>query len=232
MIKQRLLIYQRHIKKIAIFLILIIASVLETMAQVQVKGIVRDTTGFPLPGALVNLHTAQQKMATAVDVTGGFSFSGVRDSLVTISIKFMGFDSLSRTFSVDQTQAVNNLGVLKLHETTNLLNEVVVVAVNPVVLKEDTVEYDARAYPVRDGDAVEEMVKKLPGVDVDKDGNVLANGEPITSIRLDGKDYFGDDVAAALQNLPADIVKNLQIIDDYGEQANLTGLKSGTPEKC
>lgn len=101
----------------------------------------------------------------------------------------------------------------------------------PVVLKEDTVEYDARAYAVRDGEAVEEMVKKLPGIDVDDDGNITANGEPITSIRLDGKEYFGDDVATAIQNLPADIVRSLQVIDDYGEQANVTGVKNGEPEK-
>src|SRR5690606_26664214 len=86
-------------------------------------------------------------------------------------------------------------------------------------------------YAVREGDAVEEMIKKLPGVEVDKQGNVTTEGEPVTQVRLNGKDFFGDDAAAALQNLPADIVKNIQIIDDYGELSKLTGIKSGEPTK-
>ncbi|EOR93365.1 hypothetical protein ADIARSV_3444 [Arcticibacter svalbardensis MN12-7] len=103
--------------------------------------------------------------------------------------------------------------------------------ITPVVIKEDTVQYDARAYPVREGDAVDEIVKRLPGMEVDKDGNVKAQGEPVTRIRLNGKDFFGDEASAALQNLPADIVKNIQLIDDYGEEANISGIKSGEPQK-
>lgn len=167
----------------------------------------------------------------STDVNGFFLFPGVQDSVVNIIIKSMGYDSLRQSFSVDEKLAVNDIGVVKLRDASSVLEEVMVTAMIPVVLKEDTVQYDARAYRVREGDAVEEMVKKLPGIDVDDDGNITANGEPITSIRLDGKEYFGDDVAGAIQNLPANIVKNLQVIDDYGEQANETGLKSGTPEK-
>lgn len=198
---------------------------------IQLKGTVADSTGSPVPGALINLRTANQKLSMSTDVHGVFSFSGVRDSVVNISVKSIGYDSFRRRFSVDSELEINDIGAITLRGANSILDEVVVNAMIPISLKEDTVQYDARAYKVREGDAVDEMVKKLPGIDVDADGNITANGEPITSIRLDGKEYFGDDVAGAIQNLPADIVKNLQVIDDYGEQANATGLKSGTSEK-
>lgn len=219
-------------KKTSILIFLSTMFVLTVVGQaIQIKGIVSDTTGTPLPGALVNLRSANHTLATSADANGNFTFPGIRDSIIHLSLRSVGYDSLSHTFSIDRELAVYDIGTIGLHEASNTLDEIVIQAISPVVLKEDTVEYDARAYQVREGEAVEEMVKKLPGIDVDSDGNITANGEPITSIRLDGKDYFGDDVAGAIQNLPADIVQNLQVIDDYGEQANVTGLKNGEPEK-
>jgi hypothetical protein len=111
------------------------------------------------------------------------------------------------------------------------LREIVVRATVPVKVKEDTIEYDAKAFKVREGDAVEEIVKKLPGMEVDKNGNMTVQGEAITRVKLNGKDFFGDDAAAAIQNLPADIVKSLQVIDDYGDKAAVTGVKGATSEK-
>jgi hypothetical protein len=84
---------------------------------------------------------------------------------------------------------------------------------------------------VREGSPVEDLLKKLPGVSVDKDGNVTAHGKQVTKVRVNGKDYFNGDVQTATQNLPADIVENIQVIDDYGDQANLTGIKTGDPDK-
>ena len=100
-----------------------------------------------------------------------------------------------------------------------------------MVIKEDTIEYKASAYKVRDGSPVDVLLKKLPGVTVDANGNVTAHGKQVTKVRVDGKDYFTGDVQTATQNLPADIVETIQIIDDYGDQANLTGIKTGDPEK-
>ncbi|MBD1424602.1 outer membrane beta-barrel protein [Sphingobacterium arenae] len=218
-------------KKYLLLISFIITSLTVFAQGIQLKGVVADSTGTPIPGALISLQSANQKLSMSTDVNGFFLFPGVQDSTVNIIVQSMGYDHLQQSFSVDRKLTVNDIGTVRLHSANSVLDEVMVTAMIPVILKEDTVQYDARAYQVREGDAVEEMVKKLPGIDVDNDGNITANGEPITSIRLDGKEYFGDDVAGAIQNLPADIVKNLQVIDDYGEQANETGLKSGTPEK-
>lgn len=219
-------------KRSALFFILLCLSVLTTFAQgVQIKGVVGDGNGEGVSGALIILQSSSRKLFAVASSGGEFTFNGVKDSSVVLSFTSMGFDSLSRTMVVNPNLAINDIDTVQLGGNSNSLNDVVIESSAPVVLKEDTVQYSAGAYKVREGDDVAEMVKKLPGMEVDKDGNVTVNGEPITSIRLDGKDYFGDDVAAALQNLPADIVKNLQVIDDYGEQAKETGLKNGESKK-
>jgi hypothetical protein len=103
------------------------------------------------------------------------------------------------------------------------------VGINPVTLKEDTTQYSAAAYPVRENAPVEDLVKKLPGVDVDKDGNITTKGKTVTKVRINGKDVFGGDLQSITKNLPADVVENIQMIDDYGDQANITGVKTGDP---
>ena len=114
-----------------------------------------------------------------------------------------------------------------------MLNQVTIVgAANPVTLKEDTVVYNAAsAYKVRENAPVEDLIKKLPGVDVDVNGNITTQGKQVTKVRINGKDFMGGDVQSATKNLPADIVENIQMIDDYGDQANLTGVKTGEPDK-
>ncbi len=196
-----------------------------------VIGTVQDSAGVTLPSALVKLNSAADSLAVASDSDGNFRFLNVKDSMIRVSVNYIGFKPFVKTFKLARNSNPIRLAPIKLAEVSNSLNEVKIVGVIPVILKEDTVQYDANAFKVHEGDAVAEVIKKLPGVEVDKSGNITAQGEPITKVRLNGKDYFGDDVAAAIQNLPADIIQNLQIIDDYGDQANITGLKTGTPQK-
>ncbi|NNU34897.1 hypothetical protein HK413_14110, partial [Mucilaginibacter sp. S1162] len=111
------------------------------------------------------------------------------------------------------------------------LKEVVIIGVNPIKFKEDTIDYKIAAYPVRENAPVEDVLKKMPGVDVDNNGNVTAQGKSITKIRINGKDFMGGDVQSATKNIPADILESVQVIDDYGDQANLTGVRTGEPNK-
>lgn len=111
-----------------------------------------------------------------------------------------------------------------------MLSGVTISDVLPLKIKEDTVEFNAAAYRVRDGAPVEDVIKKIPGADVDKDGNITFRGKSVTRVRVNGKDFFGGDLKTATQNLPADAVQNVQMVNDYGDQANLTGIKTGEPE--
>jgi hypothetical protein len=111
-----------------------------------------------------------------------------------------------------------------------MLNTVVISDVLPVKIKEDTVEFNTAAYKVRDGAPIEDVIKKVPGADVDASGNITFQGKSVTKVRVNGKDFFGGDLKTATQNLPADAVQNVQFVNDYGDQANLTGIKTGEPE--
>ena len=118
-------------------------------------------------------------------------------------------------------------------ENTGLnLNTVVIKGVvTPVVVKTDTVEYSAGAYKVRENAVVEDVLKKLPGVDVAKDGSIKAQGETVTRVRVDGKDFFGNDPLLATKNLPADMIDKIQVIDLLSDQAQFTGVDDGNREK-
>jgi hypothetical protein len=116
-------------------------------------------------------------------------------------------------------------------EFDGLLRQVEVTIDNKptVIYKADTVEYIASDYSIRENAKVGEIIKKAEGFEVAPNGSITFNGKNVTKARLNGKDYAGGDVAQAVQSLPADIVEKFQIIDDYGDQANKTGIKSGDP---
>src|SRR5690606_11750272 len=119
----------------------------------------------------------------------------------------------------------------QLQGIAQTVEEVVIHAVITVQLKGDTVEYSTKDLKLREGALAEDALKRLQGVEVDKDGNVTAQGEQVTRVRINGKDFFGGDVKTATQNLPANIIEKMQVIDDYGDMANLTGNRTGDSEK-
>lgn len=214
---------------IIFFVLLTIASYAQSTRNV--KGIIRDSAGNPLPGAVVMLVTAVDSTGLAADTAGRFIFNNLRSARFKLKVSFIGYQTFIRQYHVADSATGILLDPIILADGQTHLGEIVVRATVPVKVMEDTIEYDAKAYKVREGDAVEEIVKKLPGMEVDKNGNMTVQGAPITRVKLNGKDFFGDDAAAAIQNLPADIVKNLQVIDDYGDKAALTGVKGATSEK-
>jgi uncharacterized membrane protein YgcG len=197
----------------------------------SVSGTVTDSLGA-VPGVTVKLTSDKDSMVLASDNKGAYKFAAVFAKSFKITISGLGYQAISRRYSMDDSNNPILLDPIKLQMLVNQLNTVTITAaVVPIVIKEDTVEYKASAYKVREGSPVEDLLKKLPGVSVDKDGNVTAHGKQITKVRVNGKNYFTGDVQTATQNLPADIVENIQVIDDYGDQANLTGIKTGDPEK-
>jgi hypothetical protein len=216
----------------SIFLFLLFAGIF-TRSNAQnytVKGMVLDTAGQPLPGAVVRVKSGTDSIGISANPDGSFILGKIKSRQFTLSAAFIGYDTFVKQYLIEKGNAIN-ITDIKLKPSSNTLDAVVISGVPPVKVTEDTVSFNAKAFPVRDGDAVDEVLKKLPGIKVDKDGNVTSQGAPVTKIRVNGKDFFGTDVATAIKNLPADIIKNLQFIDDYGDQAKLTGIKTGEPEK-
>ena len=217
-------------KRISLAVILTLCFLQGYSQGFSVKGSVLDMQGIPLTGTVIKIKSANDSVATSADINGLFSFKNLKWAEFSFSAAFIGFETFMKTYKITEGKTLIIPPII-LKTASNTLNEVVITGITAIKVSEDTVTFNAAAFPVRQGDAVEEILNKLPGVKVDADGNVTTQGEPITKIRINGKDFFGTDVATAIKNLPADIVKNLQLIDDYGDHANLTGIKSGEPEK-
>ncbi len=219
-------------RQLYLFIALVLLRCTSGFAQTgrDVHGTVIDSTKATLPGSIIKLKTGKDSISTATDADGKFLFKAVTAKQFTLEIQSIGYQTLKRSITLDNTNQPVFLRPIILKSTTIMLGGVVIKDALPVKIKEDTVEFNAAAYPVRDGAPIEDVIKKVPGADVDANGNVTFQGKNVTKVRVNGKDFFGGDLKTATQNLPADAVQNVQFLNDYGDQANLTGIKSGEPE--
>lgn len=194
-------------------------------------GALKDFDGKSVIGASVRLITGQDTVQTSSDNLGVFTFNNVKAAQFELLITSLGFDTLRRDYTFEP--GVNTLTIppIILSESNRTIEAVTIQGAGAVSFKEDTLEYSTRNLKLREGALVEDALRQLDGVDVDKDGNVTAQGESVTRARINGRDYFGGDIKTAIQNLPADIVEKMQIVDDYGDMANLTGNRTGDPER-
>ena len=197
----------------------------------DISGVVKDSTGTSIIAATVKYIAGKDTLFTRTDVEGNFIFNGVKSSTFLITVSSLGYQTLNKRFLYKDAESQIKLDLITLKSENRMLTEVVISGTPAVTIKEDTIIYRASDYPLRENALAEDLLKKLPGVEVDKDGNVTAQGKAITRVRVNGKDFFGGDVRTATQQLPADILESAQIIDDYGDQANLTGIRNGDPEK-
>jgi hypothetical protein len=198
----------------------------------SIKGSVRDSTKVGIPGVHVKLIGTKDTLSVSADSDGKFVFNGVKSDQFEILVRGIGFMSSSSTHSLKADQADLNLDPIVLKPEAVNLNEVVIKGkVTPIKVMKDTVEYNAAAFVVREDDQVEDLLKQLPGLKVDDAGKVTSMGKELTKIRVNGKDFFTGNVKEFMKQLPADLVSKIQVIDDYGDQANFTGIKVGEPRK-
>lgn len=215
-------------------MIVILSFVAIAKGQLQtreVRGVVQDSTGRPLVGVTVRLYAKQDTMMVSTNEHGRFLFSKVAANDFKLTFSLIGFQLFERRYSSNILLPITELVTVNLKEQPQELQEIAVYGVVPVVIKQDTIQYNAQAYSVRKNALLEEMIRQMPGLQVDRNGNVDAQGQRVTRVKVNGKDFFNGDVLTATRNLPAEIIENVQIIDDYGEQANITGIRNTEPEK-
>jgi len=188
----------------------------------------------PLRRASVNLtglKDSTQKFNTISDSSGRFEFKNLFPDSFVLSVTFVGYDEFKQIVGVDNSTI--DLGTLPIPRSIKQLAEVTVVSKPPPVQqKGDTIEYNASQFKVNPDATAEDMVKKLPGVTVDKQGTVTAQGEQVRKVTIDGRDFFGDDATAALRNLPAEIIDKIQVFDRLSDQAQFTGFDDGNTLKA
>jgi Outer membrane protein beta-barrel family/CarboxypepD_reg-like domain len=171
-----------------------------------------------------------KKVGMVTNKAGEFSFNAVASGDYKIRISALGYNSITKNINVNG-KAVN-IGLLKLEEDAIALKDVAISGrYATATVKKDTIEFNADAYKTRPNAAVEDLLKKLAGVTVDKDGSILVQGQKVTRLTVDGKDFFGTDPKTATKNLPADAIAKVQLIDSKTLEAKATGIDDGQREK-
>lgn len=210
--------------------LLILSGSLMAQGDRTVKGKITDTSRAPLVKASVVLfyETPGDTLRTLTNQQGEFLFSGVKSRPFFIRTSFQGFQQEQRKI-MDEGMEVA-ISPISLNPAYRSMQEIVI-STPPIQIKEDTIEFKADSFKVKPNAMVEDLLKRLPGVSVDKDGNVTAQGKAVTRVKVNGKDFFQGDVRTATRELSADMIDKVQVVDDYGDQANMSGIKDGEPEK-
>lgn len=204
------------------------------ISAADVRGtLVSSTDQSPLSGASVRLMRDNADStfvaATSAGRDGSFRLGGVARGKYLVSFSFLGYETL--THRVTMADKNIDMGRVTMAESSILLQETTVVGVKTeIVVKEDTIEYNADSYRTQPNAVVEDLLKRLPGVEVDSEGKITANGKEITKILVDGEEFFSDDPKVATKNLPVNIVDKLQVIDRKSDLARLTGVDDGEDE--
>jgi len=204
-----------------------------TALAVNITGTVKDAaTTEPLMEATVRLLAAKDSTfvkGVTTNLDGKFTLSGVGKGKYILAVTYIGYADLYKDVVVASSNV--RLGAIEMKEASHLLGVVNVVATKtPVKVMEDTVEYNADSYHTQPNAVVEDLLKRLPGVEVDSDGKITANGKSITKILVNGKEFFSDDPQVASKNLPANLVDKLQVVDRKSDMARLTGVDDGEDE--
>lgn len=197
----------------------------------RVIGSVTDTSKTALSDVNIMLIAGKDTLRTVSAEDGYFSFSKIKSETFLLKVTAIGYQDFSRSYSFGKEKQLE-IKELVLKLSSNTLKEVVVKAKpNPIRIMQDTIEYNAAAYQVLEGDNVADLLKQFPGLNVDEEYNVTTMGKEMVKLRVNGKDFFTNNVKDFISKLPAAIVAKIQVIDDYGDEANFTGIKTGEPIK-
>ena len=188
------------------------------------------TTAEPVGFATVSVipEKGQTKYSLS-DGEGHAVLEKVKPGKATFRAEIMGYKTHEQAITVADRDL--NLGVVKLEMDQQVLDAASVSATgNPIIIKKDTIEYNASSFKISDDNMLVDLLKKLPGIEVAEDGTITSNGETISKITIAGKTFFLDDPQLASQNIPAKLVEKVKVVKKKSEQAEFTGIDDGEEE--
>jgi hypothetical protein len=201
----------------------------------NVKGKVIDAkTKKPVDYASFAFKNVKDSTVAAMGATtaeGVFSGKALAFGQYKLYIAMIGYKPVIKAFELTKEKTVVDFGDIEMEESTITLNDILVKSeLLPMIIKRDTIEFAADAFKTQADGNVEDVLKVMPGMEVDKDGNITFNGKKIDKVLVDGKDFFGNDPKTATQNLPKDIVKKIQVIEKKTDDALFKGIDDGKRE--
>ncbi|MDE3144460.1 MAG: outer membrane beta-barrel protein [Bacteroidota bacterium] len=223
-------------KKQALLLLVISGMVFSAYSQnASVKGVISDTISkINLQNAVISLLRKKDSVLqtyTRANEHGSFEMSDLSKGKYILLITYPDYADYADTFSLAENSSIN-LGMISMITKAHLLQEVIVKqSISAIRLKGDTTEYKADSFHVQADASVEDLLKKLPGIQVDKTGQITAQGEKVQKVLVDGEEFFGDDPTLVTQNIRADMVDKVQVFDKKSDQATFTGIDDGQKTK-
>jgi hypothetical protein len=224
------------IKLFTLFFFILISNTLfaQSANTGSVKGKLTDSISHQnLKAATVSILTTEDSSLVVYALSkedGSFLVEGIPFGTYIFQVTFQGYQEIEKKFTINSSQPLFNAGNFFIAPLPADLGTVTVKA-SVVAVKGDTTEFNANMIKTKPNSTAEDLLKKLPGVEVDKDGAVKAQGQNVTRVMVDGKRFFGDDPKMATRNLPTDVIDKIQIIDAQSDQSAFSGFDDGNREK-
>lgn len=220
-------------KKLGVLAIFILSFTAAFSQTSKVKGSVRDTVAnSPISNAVVALLSPKDsvlKNFTRTKPDGSYNFDEVQQGKYIVMIMHPLFGDYVDNIEIAKDEEL--IPTIPVTSKSKLLTAIIIKSGSPIKIKGDTTIYTADSFNVSANANVEELLKKLPGIQVDKNGEIKAMGEKVEKVLVDGEEFFGDDPGMAVKNLRADAVKEVQVFDKKSEQAEFTGIDDGKTQK-
>ncbi len=218
-----------------LFVLMLIANpIFAQQRGVDVTGkVIEKESRLPIEQAsvrLLNVKDSSLVRGMASNKDGSFTLKNVRNGSYLLNVTYIGFDPIFQQVNIDGKNNPVKIGTLEMDEGLRLQTAVITGKAPEVVVRNDTTEYNADSFKVAEGSVLEDLLKKMPGVEVDDDGNVTVNGKEISKIMVDGKEFFSDDPKIASKNLPAKMIDKVQVLDKKSDMAQMTGFDDGEEE--
>ena len=187
----------------------------------------------PMVQATIQLFTASDSTfvgGTVSDSKGSFSIEAPSNGTFKLKISTVGYQNIEREVTLRRYQG-QDLGELLMTSSSIMLKEAVVVGrAAQVMVRKDTLVYNPEGFRTPEGSAIEELIKRIPGAEVDDEGNITINGKEVKKILIDGKEFMLGDTETALKNLPVSIIQSMKFYDQQSDQARITGIEDGEKE--
>lgn len=226
----------KHYMKKKLGLIILLALSLKGYSQTYIiNGLLKDSiSGIAIKGSTVQLNSSTNKNLkenTLSDENGNFLLKNIPSGKYELLLSAIGFKN--QVLKVEVNNQNKELGNIFVSRSSQSLENITVISAGAAVTqKDDTAQFNSRQYKTNPDATTEDLVKKMPGITVDNNGNITAQGEQVKKVTVDGKEFFGNDVNAALKNIPAVAVEKIQVYDKMSDQSQMTGIDDGNSQKA
>ncbi|MES2427896.1 MAG: TonB-dependent receptor [Bacteroidota bacterium] len=219
-----------------IVLLVLFAFTGYAQSNYAVKGSAVDTTEKQsLQNTTIMVLNAKDSILykfTRATADGSFTINNLKPGKFILVMSYPGYADYAEDFMLDDKTPEHNFGKVSLVLKSRLLKDVIIKGqVTAIKIKGDTTEFNAKAYVIQPNDKVEDLIRQFPGIQVDKDGKITAQGQTVSKVLLDGEEFFGDDPTLVTKNIRADMVDKVQLYDKKSDQATFTGIDDGTKTK-